>query len=532
MEKSFYLIRLKILISFIIFTLNYSFAQISPGELSQSHAKWDGLKNCTNCHTLGEGLSNNKCLDCHKEIKTRIDNNRGYHSSNEVKGKECWTCHSEHNGRNFNLIKFNTKSFNHSKTGYDLTGKHKEIECKDCHNKKFIFDKELSKKASTFLGLNKNCVNCHEDVHKNSAGTNCESCHNTRNFNKEIKFNHNKTHFSLRGAHQTVKCSDCHKKNETAQKIELIFVANRNPQCIDCHEDIHKGKFGKNCLECHNFNSFTQTATQKFDHSKTNFPLIGKHQFVECKECHKQKFTLSVKHDKCIDCHLDYHKGQFKTNNQIRDCKDCHNEQGFTPSNFSIVQHQKTKFVLVGSHLAVECKSCHLKKDEWKFKFENTQCFECHENVHKSEISQKFFGKNECENCHNTLSWKVVKFDHNLTRFSLRGKHSLIACSDCHIKNQKGIKTHLFKSIKSDCLSCHEDFHYNQYSSSECENCHTYDSWKTLTFNHDKAKFKLDGAHKKVECIKCHPKIERNDKPGFYYLFKTGRVKCSDCHFS
>jgi len=223
MEKSFYLIRLKILISFIIFTLNYSFAQISPGELSQSHAKWDGLKNCTNCHTLGEGLSNNKCLDCHKEIKTRIDNNKGYHSSNEVKGKECWTCHSEHNGRNFNLIKFNTKSFNHSKTGYDLTGKHKEIECKDCHNKKFIFDKELSKKASTFLGLNKNCVNCHEDVHKNSAGTNCESCHNTQSFNKEIKFNHNKTHFSLRGAHQTVKCSDWYDSRYKSSIFLYVF---------------------------------------------------------------------------------------------------------------------------------------------------------------------------------------------------------------------------------------------------------------------------------------------------------------------
>ncbi len=57
----------------ILIWAEVSYSQISPGELSREHAKFEGLQNCTKCHTLGEGLSNQKCLDCHTEIKVRIE---------------------------------------------------------------------------------------------------------------------------------------------------------------------------------------------------------------------------------------------------------------------------------------------------------------------------------------------------------------------------------------------------------------------------------------------------------------------------
>ena len=521
---------MKKLIAINLFLVINLYAQISPGELSIHHAQFEGLNNCTKCHTIGQGLENKKCLACHAEIRSRIEKNIGYHSSIEVKGKDCWACHSEHNGRNFKIINFNHKEFDHRKTGYELTGKHKTIDCSECHNQKFIKEPNL-KKEKTYLGLNKNCNSCHEDVHQQTAGNNCENCHNTTSFTSDIKFDHSKTSFPLLGSHKNVNCIDCHKRTEINQSTIIKFISKSKILCTDCHIDIHQNKFGSNCLNCHNYNSFKNAVRQVFDHTKTNFPLLGEHRFLECKDCHKGKLTEPIKHNKCIDCHKDYHKGQFVINNTIRDCKECHTEEGFTPSTYTIESHQKTKFVLTGSHLAVDCRACHYKNNEWSFRFNSMKCVECHQNVHNQEISLKFIGEDKCENCHNTVNWSKVKFDHSQTNFVLAGKHISITCRSCHIKEIQGKKVHLFKSLKSGCLDCHLDNHYKQYSSEECLSCHTFDDWKPTKFNHNNSQFKLSGAHEKVECYKCHPRMNMDDG-GTFVLFKTRRVKCSDCHSS
>ncbi len=519
------------IITILIFSSISVFAQISPGELSQSHSQFEGLSNCTKCHIFGEGLSNSKCLDCHSEIKVRIQNKKGYHSNKEVISKKCWECHSDHNGRNFRLINVNTNNFDHRKTGYELTGAHKNLSCSDCHNKKFISDQKLKNKNFTYLGLNTKCTSCHNDIHQKTVGNNCERCHNTSSFKSEIKFDHNETSFPLIGSHKSVNCINCHKPSTINNSRIIKFVNLQKNTCNDCHEDVHKGKFGNNCLHCHNYISFRSVSKQGFDHSKTNFPLKGKHQFVNCQDCHHQKLTTPIKHNLCIDCHSDYHKGEFTLNNKIRDCKDCHSEDGFTPSRFTIELHQELKFRLTGGHLAVECKSCHYKNNEWKFRFSSFTCVSCHSNVHKDEISQRFIENNKCENCHNTSNWQVNNFDHNQTKFVLIGKHLSISCSDCHIIKTDAGKIHKFKSIKNECLSCHEDYHYTQYNSNECSNCHTFEGWKPTIFDHNAANFKLEGAHLKVDCIKCHPVQKRNDR-GNFILFKTRRVKCIECHLS
>src|SRR5262245_33781867 len=82
------------------------FFNSSPGPLSQSHAGFDSQDKCNDCHTGGRGLANDKCLGCHdhKDLKERIDNGRGFHSSSLVKGKKCESCHLEHKGRNYDLM--------------------------------------------------------------------------------------------------------------------------------------------------------------------------------------------------------------------------------------------------------------------------------------------------------------------------------------------------------------------------------------------------------------------------------------------
>ena len=78
-------------------------------------------------------MTNAKCLDCHKELKALIGQKRGYHVSAEVKGKDCFSCHSEHHGRKFPMVHFDEKKFDHALTGYKLEGGHKTVDCRKCH---------------------------------------------------------------------------------------------------------------------------------------------------------------------------------------------------------------------------------------------------------------------------------------------------------------------------------------------------------------------------------------------------------------
>ena len=47
--------------------------------------------------------------------------------------------------------------------------------------------------------------------------------------------------------------------------------------CSDCHRDPHKGEFKQGCDSCHTTFTWKKSSfTTTFDHSKTNFPLLGK----------------------------------------------------------------------------------------------------------------------------------------------------------------------------------------------------------------------------------------------------------------
>ena len=229
----------------VLFTILFSrgiFAQISPGDLTTAHVKLEGLSNCTKCHELGKRVVASKCLDCHTEIKQLISEGIGYHASIEVKNKNCWNCHSEHHGRDFQIIHFDQNNFNHELTGFKLEGKHSQIKCYDCHKAKFIKNKLFEKRKNTFLGLSTKCISCHEDVHQNTLGNSCGSCHNTVKFEPAVFFNHDKAKFKLTGSHLKVECIKCHVKEKLNGKIFQKFTGLEFVNCTPCHKDVHKGK--------------------------------------------------------------------------------------------------------------------------------------------------------------------------------------------------------------------------------------------------------------------------------------------------
>ncbi len=516
---------------FLKFISGSLIAQISPGELTTAHKSLEGISNCTKCHILGEKVENKKCLDCHTEINNLIKANRGYHSSSEVKNKKCVKCHGEHFGRNFKIIRFDKDKFDHALTGFTLKGKHKEIKCASCHQSKFIVSKKLKSNKNTFLGLQQKCQSCHEDFHQGTLKPkNCESCHNTKKWRPTVGFDHTKTKFKLDGAHKKVKCVQCHKIGKKNGKVFQNFSILKYNQCTDCHTDIHLGKFGDNCIQCHTVFSFKNIVYKnKFDHAKTGFLLKGAHNNLECKQCHTKGVSVKLKSENCYDCHKDYHNDEFTKNGIRQDCSKCHTEDKFTPSEFTIQNHSKTRFALLGSHLAVPCVKCHLNDSKWSFSFESTQCIACHNNIHGNLIQQYDDEKGLCEKCHNSDSWELVEFDHNKTGFNLIGKHQQVKCSNCHFKDTR--QSFIFSKLSYECKSCHKDQHNGQFEEkylNDCSKCHSPIDWNEVNFNHDTARFKLDGSHEKLSCNQCHTEEIINGEKIVKYKFED--ITCKSCH--
>lgn len=519
-------------------------AQFSPGELTSAHKNLEGTNNCTKCHTLGAKVSEQKCLSCHKELNTRIKAQKGLHAHQSVKTKSCVSCHSEHHGRTFESIRFDTKTFDHAKTGYQLQGGHTKVSCRECHQAKNIANATLKKNKNTYLGLQQKCTTCHDDYHQGTLSQSCLNCHTMNSFQKAPKFEHSKTSFPLKGKHSEVSCIECHKVGTKNDKKFQFFSNVVHTNCTSCHKDPHENRFGQNCTKCHNEWSWKANPSiqQGFDHNKTAFPLIGLHQNVSCKSCHKGSLTDPLRHQKCLECHQDYHNGEFnKPNQPAIDCKSCHEvTQPFSFSTYDLTRHQSSSFPLSGAHQATSCLDCHKPSTstKWSFSFNDKSCVSCHQNIHDGFLPEKYLSALNCESCHQTESWSVVQFNHQQTNFILTGQHQKTSCRSCHFKdgfNQQGFPLQQFSGLGKNCTSCHEDIHDGQFKNAEendCTRCHTTEKdWPITNFDHQKSEFPLDGKHKEVSCVSCH-KPKQNVDGKSVTLYKIKPFECIDCHGS
>lgn len=485
---------------------------LMPGPVSKAHQEYE--EKCDQCHdTSDKDKQAILCVSCHdhKDIKSDIKNKSGFHGQlPEQQKSDCKHCHVEHKGRDKNIVLLNISTFNHQHTDFKLKGTHKTTACNSCHKK----DKKYSEAPTK-------CFSCHEktDVHKGKQGKKCESCHTEKNW-KETKFDHSKTDFPLKGAHDKARCAVCHINDKYKDTPKT---------CISCHKinDIHSGDFGKKCDSCHNSNKWSE---MKFDHNKkTDFPLYGKHKTASCSSCHTSADTKKgMKKDipkKCHSCHKndDKHKGRYG-----KKCNTCHTSSNWTKQTFN--HTKKTDFPLIGKHKEVSCNQCH-KGDLYKDKLKEN-CYSCHK---KDDTHGGKQGKN-CKSCHSENGWHSnVSFDHDVSHFPLIGMHATTQCEECHLTNE-------YSATKTACNSCHagNDVHETKLGT-DCNSCHNPNSWFTWIFDHNKAtKFKIDGAHKKIGCYDCHQtesigKLKASKdcischRSRDVHNLSFGR-QCSDCH--
>ncbi len=365
-------------------------------------------------------------------------------------------------------------------------------------------------------------------------------------------FKHDDTKYPLTGKHIKVECIKCHK----IEKSELPthhFIPKRDgagtfsrykplefASCITCHKDVHNNKFGPDCASCHVTNTWAEMKSKRFDHSKTVYPLVGKHITVTCAKCHTSgKTTDKLKFALCMDCHRDYHKEQFPQRTDGPECKSCHIVEGWIPSNYGLEQHQQSRYPLTGGHLATPCGICHKPEEREgakiaRYAYPDLACKVCHEDIHQKEADKWMILKG-CDACHTPESWKVVKFDHSKSKYPLDGRHKTTACGACHSIEPPlgGKKIVKLTELALNCAGCHKDEHQEQFTVEavigECSRCHTPASWKWLRFNHNDARYKLDGAHSKVACDKCH-QTEMGTNGKSFVRYRPVPMACSDCH--
>ena len=555
-------------------------SQFSPGDLTKSHQHLEGMNHCTQCHDLGKKINGAKCLECHSLIKSRMDGKKGFHASSQVRNKECIQCHTEHRGRSFDMIKWESgrDKFDHGQTGFLLEGKHKNAKCESCHRSENIRDAAVQSRAGeglslskTFLGLSQECRTCHFDEHRNHFAQSCTKCHDFEDWKKSVeqKFDHSTTRFPLTGKHSLVECTRCHslildsmKKPDGGIDADYMkFTEMKFDKCTACHTDPHNNKFGPKCEKCHVPGGWQNVATSGFDHSKTAFPLTGKHLAVSCEKCHqpdirKKAVYKDIKHGACSDCHSDVHAGQFTARADTGKCESCHTTMGFIPSLFTLEQHNRLKFMLTGSHVAVACIQCHVTASPREFclktgssimpadsttvfRFVSVTCSSCHFDIHKGQFKEKM-DRNGCEACHKVDSWNALVFDHNKdSKFPLKYKHAAVPCRKCHLHDPANSIAQ-YKGTPSFCESCHSDIHFGQFVQfqtltadhprTQCDKCHSEAGFKPVTFDHSsKSRFSLTGAHEKVACSKCHKTVILNNGMSTV-VYKPIDIKCSSCH--
>ena len=342
-----------------------------------SFARFD--HDTTNYALLGKH-QDTACLDCHED-HTFVGAPRtcyGCHQSDDAHdGRSGQKCESCHNPRDWH-----DSSFDHFRdTDFPLQNKHAGLQCTDCHSDK-PFDDQLEMK----------CVGCHreDDAHKQHYGDECQSCHDSDEWQSSF-FNHDDdTTYKLAGLHREVVCVDCH--------IEPIFEVKLETSCDACHgtKDPHEGLLGTSCESCH-----TEAKWQDplfFDHDLTEFPLLGAHATTECDGCHVGH-AFANDDTACASCHRDddTHSGNLGTR-----CDTCHNPVAW---DLWLFDHAtQSDFALTGAHQGVACNDCHRSSLE-KIRKIGGSCRDCHrsDDIHDGE-----FGT-DCGRCHTVESFLEVR---------------------------------------------------------------------------------------------------------------------------
>lgn len=341
---------------------------------------------CSLCHINNNyNLKTADCVNCHlPQYQGATDPNHVTQSFPQT----CQNCHSTVNWLN--------ATFNHSSTGFALTGAHVPLACSQCH---------INGNYNLTSGA---CVNCHLKEYQATTDPNhvasgfpqtCESCHSTTSWAGAI-FNHASTGFALTGAHVPLQCVQCHVNNNYTLKTAA---------CVDCHLKQYNSTtnpnhaaagFPQQCELCHGTTVWTDST---FNHNNTPFPLTGAHTTLACASCHVNNNYTTLPTD-CYGCHKSQYQSTTNPNHMAAGfpttCQTCHTTQTWLGAVFNHT------YFPTPHHGISTCTDCHTNANDYKV----FTCTGCHSHPkaetdsHHQGVSGYVYNSTNCLACHPTGS--------------------------------------------------------------------------------------------------------------------------------
>ncbi|NVO19724.1 MAG: hypothetical protein HXX13_08490 [Bacteroidetes bacterium] len=476
--------------------------------------KHNGVWNaCSDCHANPSNYAIFSCVSCHDHNQTSTDEAHSSVGGYVYSSDACFQCHPQGSA---------TGSFNHSTSGFPLTGAHSTTPCSQCH-------------ANGYAGTTTVCADCHTNNYNQTTNPNhttanisnqCALCHTTNPGWKPATFPTHSTYYELTGAHTSVDCNSCHNGN----------YSNTPNNCAGCHTNNYNQTanpphvslgLSTECSTCHTTNPGWKPAT--FAVHDTYYVLAGIHTTVACSDCHSAGIYTNAP-TTCYGCHAaNYNQttnpphatSQFST-----DCASCHTQTAWVPATFD---HDNQYFpIYSGKHNNqwTLCSECHSNPANYA----QFSCIDCHSHSNKTEVDNQHSGVGgyaynspACYACHPTGS-TAGAFNHGTSPFPLTGGHQGVDCSACHSNG--------YVNTSMICKDCHTP-NYNQTSnpvhaaigiSTDCAVCHTTNpGWQPATFPTHNNYYALTGAHSTISsnCASCH-NGNYNSTPNV----------CSGCHMN
>ncbi|MFM2065583.1 MAG: hypothetical protein RLZZ584_492 [Pseudomonadota bacterium] len=413
------------------------------------------------------------------------------------------------------------RNFDHTRTGFALSGQHKQQRCESCHVN------------GVFKGTPRDCASCHTSGARFARGNQvmpqnhlptargCDTCHGTQGFT------------GARFSHAGVKagsCASCHN-GVTANGKTAGHIAT-TASCDSCHrvgaawasnvQFDHAGVAAGSCASCHN----GAKATGQSPRHVPNNSVSG--MATSCDQCHRSGYASWLP----AKVHAN-----FAISSQ---CASCHS--GSTPP--AVGKPATAVHANAGA-----CEGCHTSTSVWALgarpdhaSFTSaTNCANCHNGGTASAKSAAHIPTSQnCISCHNATAagWKPTSWNH--TQLPVAGQ-----CTTCHsgayVPADGPVAKHIaYKSVPAaagaSCDACHKagyaswnpgTFHRNFSVSSGCASCHNAGALgatqKPNTAVHNGV----------TVCESCHTGTSSwaaSGKPD--HAAFTSSTSCSNCHNS
>lgn len=222
---------------------------------------------------------------------------RSPHAKSITKGLDCSACHGTQSWQLLGGGTAGRGGFDHGRTGFPLTGRHRHVACTDCHTGE--------------RRVTRDCRGCHEDVHDRRLGQACDSCHSATGWRSVRALEkHRMTRLPLTGMHALLDCTQCHQRTTDRQ------WSSAPADCFACHAkdyrrpDLHpphtgvagdpaKPPYPRDCAQCHRATGWSpaflpassalplSATTGNLRAHDARFPLsFGRHRGASCTSCH------------------------------------------------------------------------------------------------------------------------------------------------------------------------------------------------------------------------------------------------------